>query len=176
MTVAQADLDAVADQLGRPPRGILEIMSRCPSGHPNVVRTEPRLDDGTPFPTMFYLTCPRLAGEIGTLEASGLMREMSERLLVDTALAEAYRRAHDEYLAERESLGHVPEIDGITAGGMPTRVKCLHVLVGHSLAKGPGVNPLGDETIELLGAWWEGNSCSADWVPPTDDDEPSPTA
>ncbi|MBP2389096.1 DUF501 domain-containing protein [Aeromicrobium fastidiosum] len=169
MTVAQADLDAVADQLGRPPRGILEIMSRCPSGHPNVVKTEPRLDDGTPFPTMFYLTCPRLAGEIGTLEASGLMREMSARLLEDQALAEAYQRAHDEYLAEREALGHVPEIDGITAGGMPTRVKCLHVLAGHSLAKGPGVNPLGDETLELLGEWWRGSPCDPEWVAPVDD-------
>ena len=169
MTVDQSDLDAVADQLGRSPRGILEIMSRCPSGHPNVVKTEPRLDDGTPFPTMFYLTCPRLAGEIGTLEASGLMREMSARLLEDPSLAEAYQRAHDEYLAEREALGHVPEIDGITAGGMPTRVKCLHVLVGHSLAKGPGVNPLGDEALELLGDWWTGNSCSADWVEPVED-------
>ena len=169
MTVDQADLDAVADQLGRSPRGILEIMSRCPSGHPNVVKTEPRLDDGTPFPTMFYLTCPRLAGEIGTLEASGLMREMSARLLEDAGLAAAYQRAHDEYLAEREALGHVPEIDGITAGGMPTRVKCLHVLVGHSLAKGRGVNPLGDEAIELLGDWWTGNSCSADWVEPVEE-------
>lgn len=164
MTVAQADLDAVADQLGRTPRGIIEVASRCPSGHPNVVKTEPRLDDGTPFPTMFYLTCPRLAAEIGTLEASGLMREMSGRLLQDPDLARAYRAAHVSYLAEREAIGHVPEIDGISAGGMPTRVKCLHVLAGHSLAKGPGVNPLGDETIELLGAWWDGNSCGADWV------------
>ncbi|MET0447455.1 MAG: DUF501 domain-containing protein [Aeromicrobium sp.] len=170
MTVDQADLDAVAEQLGRPPRGTLAVMSRCPSGHPNVVKTEPRLDDGTPFPTMYYLTCPRLAGEIGTLEASGLMREMTERIASDPDLAAAYEKAHVEYLAEREALGHVPEIDGITAGGMPTRVKCQHVLVGHSLAKGPGVNPLGDETIELLGAWWEGNSCGADWVPPADDE------
>ena len=77
MNIDQADLDAVAGQLGRTPRGILEVMSRCPSGHPNVVKTEPRLDDGTPFPTMFYLTCDRLAGEIGTLEASGLMKEMT---------------------------------------------------------------------------------------------------
>ncbi|MCW2825327.1 MAG: hypothetical protein JWQ91_2244 [Aeromicrobium sp.] len=168
--VAQADLDAVAGQLGRPPRGILEIMSRCPSGHPNVVKTEPRLDDGTPFPTMYYLTCPRLAGEIGTLEASGLMREMSARILQDPELAGAYQLAHESYLAEREAIGHVEEIDKITAGGMPTRVKCLHVLVGHSLAKGPGVNPLGDEALELLGAWWNGNSCGADWVEPVADD------
>ncbi len=160
MTVDQADLDAVAEQLGRTPRGILEVMSRCPSGHPNVVKTEPRLDDGTPFPTMFYLTCDRLAGEIGTLEASGLMKEMSDRLAEDEELAAHYRAAHDAYLAEREAIAHVPEIDGITAGGMPTRVKCLHVLVGHSLAKGPGVNPLGDEALELLGEWWVGNAAA----------------
>jgi len=159
MTVAQADLDAVAAQLGRPPRGILEIVSRCPSGHPNVVKTEPRLDDGTPFPTLYYLTCPRLAAEIGTLEASGLMREMSARILDDDGLARAHRRAHEAYLEEREAIGHVPEIEGISAGGMPTRVKCLHVLIGHSLAKGPGVNPLGDEALELLGDWWTGTDC-----------------
>jgi len=157
---SQADLDAVADQLGRPPRGILEIMSRCPGGHPNVVKTEPRLDDGTPFPTLYYLTCPRLAAEIGTLEASGLMREMSARLAEDEALAAHYLAAHESYLAEREAIGHVPEIAGISAGGMPTRVKCLHVLIGHSLAKGPGVNPLGDEALELLGQWWLGNDCA----------------
>lgn len=160
MTVDQADLDAVAEQLGRPPRGILEVVSRCPSGHPNVVKTEPRLDDGTPFPTLYYLTCPRLAAEIGTLEASGLMREMTARVVNDQGLADDYREAHLAYLAEREAIGHVEEIAGVSAGGMPTRVKCLHVLVGHSLAKGTGVNPLGDEALVLLGEWWEGNACA----------------
>jgi hypothetical protein len=159
VTIDQRDLDAVAEQLGRPPRGILEISSRCPSGHPNVVKTEPRLDDGTPFPTLFYLTCPRLAGEIGTLEASGLMREMTERLAEDAELAAHYAAAHEAYLAEREAIGHVPEIAGISAGGMPTRVKCLHVLIAHTLARGPGANPLGAEALALLGPWWEGNDC-----------------
>ncbi|RLV56728.1 DUF501 domain-containing protein [Aeromicrobium phragmitis] len=141
---------------------MVEVSSRCPSGHPNVVKTEPRLPDGTPFPTLYYLTCPRLAGAIGTLEASGLMAEWTARLAEDDELAAAYRRAHESYLAEREALGHVEEIDGISAGGMPTRVKCLHVLAGHALAKGPGVNPLGDETLRLLGDWWTGTSCAAE--------------
>lgn len=155
-----SDLQIVAEQLGRPARGVLGIAARCPSGHPNVVRTEPRLPDGTPFPTLYYITCPRLAGAIGTLEASGLMAEMSERLTHDADLADHYARAHAEYLAEREAVAHVPEIDGISAGGMPTRVKCLHVLVGHALAKGPGVNPLGDEAVELLGDYWGSSSCA----------------
>jgi len=162
VTVTDADLSIIAEQLGRPPRGIVDVVSRCPSGHPNVVKTEPRLPDGTPFPTLYYLTCPRLAGEIGTLEASGLMAEWSTRLTEDAELAAAYRAAHESYLAEREALGHVEQIDRISAGGMPTRVKCLHVLVAHSLAKGPGVNPLGDEAIELLGDWWVGTACGPD--------------
>jgi hypothetical protein len=158
--LAASDLEAVTEQLGRPVRGIVEVVSRCPSGHPNVVKTEPRLPDGTPFPTLYYVTCPRLTGAIGTLEASGLMAEMTERLAADADLASAYAAAHEAYLREREQLGHVEEIAGISAGGMPTRVKCLHVLVGHSLAKGPGVNPLGDEALDLLGDWWSGSSCA----------------
>lgn len=154
------DLAAVEDQLGRPARGVVAIASRCPSGHPNVVKTLPRLPDGTPFPTVYYLTCPRLAGAIGTLEAAGVMASMSDRLAEDVDLAAAYGRAHEAYLADRAELGDVPEIDGISAGGMPTRVKCLHVLIGHSLAAGPGVNPLGDEALALLGDWWTGSSCA----------------
>ncbi|MBA4608157.1 DUF501 domain-containing protein [Aeromicrobium sp. Marseille-Q0843] len=155
-----ADIAAITEQLGRPPRGMIEISSRCPSGHPNGVKTEPRLPDGTPFPTLYYLTCPRLTGAIGTLEASGLMAEMTQRLGEDAELAAAYRAAHESYLAEREAIGHVEEIDGISAGGMPDRVKCLHVLVGHSLAKGPGVNPLGDEAVRLLGDYWGHSACA----------------
>ncbi|MEJ7831549.1 MAG: DUF501 domain-containing protein, partial [Nocardioides sp.] len=127
------DEAAVAAQLGRPPRAIHSVGHRCPCGHPDVVTTEPRLPDGTPFPTTFYLTCPRAASLIGTLEGSGLMKEMQVRLGEDAELAAAYRAAHEAYLAHRATLGDVPEIDGVSAGGMPDRVKCLHVLAGHAL-------------------------------------------
>jgi hypothetical protein len=154
-----ADEAVIHAQLGRPPRSIHAIAHRCPCGNPDVVATEPRLDDGTPFPTTFYLTCPRAASMIGTLEASGLMREMSDRLEDDEELAAAYRRAHEAYLAYRTAIADVPEIDGVSAGGMPTRVKCLHVLAGQSLAQGPGVNPLGDEVLDLLGPFWKSGPC-----------------
>lgn len=124
-----------------------------------MVTTEPRLDDGTPFPTTFYLTCPKAASLIGTLEASGLMKEMAARLEEDPELAQAYAAAHERYLAAREAIGEVPEIEGISAGGMPDRVKCLHVLAGQSLAQGRGVNPLGDEVLDLLGEWWAKGPC-----------------
>jgi uncharacterized protein len=160
--VAQADLDAVSRQLGRQARGVAEVGHRCPCGEPDVVRTEPRLPDGTPFPTSFYATCPRLTGALSTLESQGVMREMTERLEADAELRDRYTAAHLDYLERRAQLGDVPEIAGTSAGGMPARVKCLHVLVAHSLAAGPGVNPLGDEALDLLDPWWQRHPCSAD--------------
>ena len=139
--IDERDVAVVAAQLGRPPRSIHAVGHRCPCGNPDVVSTEPRLDDGTPFPTTFYLTCPRAASLIGTLEASGLMREMSDRLTEDDGLAAAYAGAHQRYLEARAAIGEVPEIAGVSAGGMPERVKCLHVLAGQSLAQGRGREP-----------------------------------
>jgi hypothetical protein len=141
------------------------VAHRCPCGHPDVLKTEPRLPDGTPFPTTFYATCPKLTGAISTLESTGLMKQMGDRLADDPVLAAAYSAAHDDYLARRSELGQVTEIEGISAGGMPTRVKCLHVLVAHSLAVGPGVNPLGDEALALLDDWWAAGSCVRDDEP-----------
>jgi uncharacterized protein len=157
-----ADLAAVQAQLGRPPRGVRAVAHRCPCGNPDVVETAPRLADGTPFPTLYYLTCPRAAGLVSTLESQGLMREMTERLADDGELAAAYRSAHESYVAARDAVEVVPELAGVSAGGMPTRVKCLHVLVAHALAAGPGANPLGDEALAALGplaAWWRSGPC-----------------
>ena len=158
--ISPDDEAAIGAQLGRRPRSIHDIGHRCPCGNPDVVTTEPRLDDGTPFPTTFYLTCPRAASRIGTLEASGLMKEMQDRLGTDPALAGEYAAAHAAYLAARTAIGEVPEIDGISAGGMPDRVKCLHVLAGQALAQGRGVNPLGDEVLDLLGEFWAAGPCA----------------
>jgi hypothetical protein len=153
------DQAVVTAQLGRTPRDVVEVAHRCACGNPDVVTTAPRLSDGTPFPTLYYLTCPRASAEIGTLEATGLMAQMSRRLQDDLELAAGYRAAHTAYLRDRERLGEVPEIAGVSAGGMPDRVKCLHVLVAHALAAGPGVNPLGDEALERLPQWWRHGPC-----------------
>ncbi len=160
LPVGPADAAAVAAQLGRSPRALRAVAHRCPCGLPSVVQTAPRLDDGTPFPTLYYLTCARLCSRIGGLEADGRMREMTDRLAADPDLAAAYRRAHESYLAERDAIE--PLGTGVSAGGMPDRVKCLHVHVAHSLAAGPGVNPFGDETLAELGDWWTPGPC----VPP----------
>lgn len=159
MVIDPKDVSAITAQLGREPRGIHEVGHRCPCSLPDVVTTEPRLPNGTPFPTTFYLTCPRAASKIGTLEGTHVMKDMEARLATDEELAAAYARAHEAYLEARYELGDPPEIHGISAGGMPNRVKCLHVLAGQALAQGPGVNPLGDEVLERLGEWWKQGPC-----------------
>jgi hypothetical protein len=157
--VTDADREAFRRELGRPPRGILAVAYRCGHDVPAVVLTAPRLEDGTPFPTMYYLCCKELNAAVSRMESSGLMREMTERLTQDPELAQAYRRAHESYLASRNALGDLGI--AVTAGGMPDRVKCLHVLVAHSLAVGRGVNPLGDEAVDALGEYFRGEpACS----------------
>jgi hypothetical protein len=156
-----ADLAAVAAQLGRAPRGTRYVANRCPCGLPDVVETTPRLPDGTPFPTLYYLTCPRAVGECSRLESAGVMRDMGARLSSDPSLAAGYQAAHEDYLARRTAIAEVPEIEGVSAGGMPGRVKCLHVALAHTLAVGPGINPIGDETLALVAPWWLGGPCVA---------------
>jgi hypothetical protein len=153
---AEADRATVEAQLGRPPRGLRSVAHRCTCGLPDVVETDPVLADGTPFPTLYYLTCPRAASAVGRLEASGLMAEMTRRLADEPDLATAYAAAHDDYLARRDAVRPLPGAP--SAGGMPSRVKCLHVLVAHELAV-PGANPLGREALELLGDWGSGGPC-----------------
>ncbi|MEJ2864983.1 DUF501 domain-containing protein [Actinomycetospora flava] len=156
-TPTEDDRAAVAAQIGRRPRGLRRVAHRCPCGLPDVVETAPRLEDGTPFPTLWYATCPRLTSRVGTLEADGLMREQTDRLATDPDFAARYATAHADYLAERnaiESLG-----TDVSAGGMPERVKCLHVHVAHTLARGRGVNPAGDETLDRLDDWWHAGPC-----------------
>ncbi|WFR68317.1 DUF501 domain-containing protein [Curtobacterium flaccumfaciens] len=152
----ERDIQVVSAQLGRPARDVIGIAARCVCGNPTVVSTKPRLSNGTPFPTLYYLCHPAATAAISTLEANQVMPELAA-LLEDPTIAEQYRAAHESYLADRESIEHVEEIDGITAGGMPTRVKCLHALVGHALAAGPGVNPIGDLALER--ASWSPSRC-----------------
>ena len=156
--ISEGDRAAVEAQLGRPPRGLRAVAHRCSCGLPDVVETEPVLADGTPFPTLYYLTCPRASSAIGRLEGGGVMAEMTARLATDPELAAAYAAAHDDYLARRDTIAVLP--GRVSAGGMPDRVKCLHVLVAHELAA-PGTNPLGREALDLLADWGAGGPCVA---------------
>lgn len=152
------DIAVVSAQLGRPARDVIGIPARCVCGAPTVVATHPRLHSGEPFPTLYYLTHPAATAAVSALEAAGRMAELSAMLETDSELSAAYRAAHESYLADRDSIEPVLEIAGYSAGGMPTRVKCLHALVGHSLAVGPGINPIGDLALSESG--WSPEVCA----------------
>ena len=163
--VSRDDLDAIAAQLGRPPRGVLEVSYRSPDGQPGVVKTAPRLEDGTPFPTLYYLTDPRLTAEASRQESAGIMRGMTARLATDPEMAANYRDAHERYLAQRNAIEDLGT--DFSGGGMPERVKCLHVLMAYALAEGPGVVRLGDESVALAcEAGLRGSALPADWPTP----------
>ncbi|CAN02333.1 DUF501 domain-containing protein [Clavibacter michiganensis] len=154
---SERDVRVVTAQLGRPARDVVGIAARCVCGNPTVVSTAPRLTDGTPFPTLYYLCHPAATAAISHLEAEHVMAELQDDLAEDEAMRDAYAAAHASYLADRESILVVPELAGVSAGGMPVRVKCLHALAGHALAAGPGVNPIGD--IALARASWSPDVC-----------------
>jgi hypothetical protein len=163
MGVRAVDLEAVTRQLGRVPRATRAVAHRCPCGLPDVIETAPRLPDGTPFPTLYYLTCVRACAAASRLEAAGVMREMTARLAADESLRAAYLAASLDYIARRDAAAAASGVEPLppgtaTAGGMPDRVKCLHALVAHELAA-PGTNPLGAEAARAAGPWWPAGPC-----------------
>jgi uncharacterized protein len=160
--ITARDAAVIAAQLGRPPRGLLAVAHRCPCGLPDVAETAPRLADSSPFPTLYYLTCPRANAAVSKLEASGVMRDMTARL-ADDVVRRRYESAHRDYLARREAAARLAGVEPLppgtqSAGGMPERVKCLHALVAHELAAGD-VNPFGREALDALGEWWRSGRC-----------------
>ena len=168
LTPTDQDIRVLSAQLGRTVRDVIEIPARCVCGNPLVAATAPRLSNGSPFPTVFYLAHPAITAAASRLEAGGLMYEMTDALAADPELASRYTLAHENYLAERERIrlisgtDEVPEIENISAGGMPTRVKCLHAVIGHTLAVGRGINPMGDWGLDEITDWWTPQVCACE--------------
>lgn len=156
-TASERDLEIMRIQLGRPMRDVVGVAARCVCGAPTVVATKPRLADGSPFPTFYYLTHPGATAALSTLEANGFMVSEQNKLAEDPEFTAAYVAAHNAYISDRDAHGRVDELDGISAGGMPSRVKCLHALAAHSLAVGLGVNLVGDAA--LAAATWSPERC-----------------
>lgn len=161
---SDAERAIVEKQLGRFPRGMVAVGARCVCGRPLAVITRPCLEDGTPFPTTCYLTCPEAVKAVSRVEADGIMREYNELLQSDEDLKKQYERAHKYYLEFRHelavSLGDSEEhISQMSAGGMPVRVKCLHALLAQTLVMGKGVNPIGDMVLERIKDEFDPNVC-----------------
>ncbi len=149
------DIALVERQLGRYPRGMVAVGAHCVCSRPLAVITRPLLPGGIPFPTTCYLTSPEAVKAASHAEAAGVMAQYTERLANDEQLREAYAHAHEQYLAFRHELAvrlgdDETHIEGISAGGMPVRVKCLHALLAQTLVMGSGINPIGDLIAEHI--------------------------
>lgn len=128
------DRDIVAAQLGREPRSAVETVHRCHLDLPVVIAVPPNLDDGTPFPTRYWLTCPLADRRIGRIEAAGGVKAMDERIRSDAVFAAEYQAAMDEYEATRTALvesGRFPHTPIGGVGGSSRGVKCLHAHYAH---------------------------------------------
>lgn len=143
--ISDRDRAIVSTQLGRPARGKSAVVHRCEFGLPTVTRVAPSLDDGTPFPTVFWQTCPALKSRLGTMESEPWQAKANERIETDPAFAAEYAAASDRYVAFRNELGpRVPRDP--SAGGMPGWVKCLHTVAAHHLATND--NPVGEWALD----------------------------
>ncbi len=134
-------------QLGRPLRGRWAVAKRCHLGIPMVIENHPRLPDGAPFPTLFWLTCPLLVKRASRLESDGWMVGVNEELASDPSLRRRLIEALDRYRSRRDA--HEPIEGGAAPGGGPEHVKCLHAHLAHQLADSP--NPVGAATLARTG-------------------------
>jgi hypothetical protein len=156
MMLATDDREVVTVQIGRRPYEGAEVVSRCHLDLPVVIKVPPILEDGTPFPTLYWLTCPLASTRVGRLESGGGVRRMEGKASSDPLFAGGLERANDEYRRERDSL--LPEgIDPVPTGGVGGAVggvKCLHAHYAHTRVG--GANPVG----ELVASWVEPLDCA----------------
>src|SRR3990170_4283634 len=122
------DRQVVEIQIGRTLRSNADVVVRCHLGVPVVIRVPPLLDDGTPFPTLYWLSCPLAVKRIGRIESAGGVASMDRKAMRDPRFGAALETAHVEYAAERTAL-LAPGTDPAPSGGVAgARVggKCLH--------------------------------------------------
>jgi hypothetical protein len=154
------DQQVVAAQLERPLRASIVVVSACPLGLPVVVAVPPLLDDGTPFPTRYWLTCPLAGIRVGRIESAGGVKAMERWVESDPVIEARFLAAGARYAAERDLLipddaRHRPS-GGVA--GSERGVKCLHAhyadhRAGHD-------NPVG----EVVAPWVEPLDCEVPCV------------
>lgn len=159
--MTQADDRRVIEvQIGRPLRATSDVVARCHLDRPVAVRVPPHLDDGTPFPTLYWLTCPLAATRIGRLEGAGGVKRMEAKAEASPGFGAALEAAHRSYAAERDALiqsEQGPQPTG-GVGGSSRGVKCLHAHYAHH-ASGAD-NPVG----EVVASWIEPLDCAVPCV------------
>lgn len=145
--ITERDRAVITTQIGRSPRALGGVATRCVFGFPAVTRQSPIDDQGRPFPTAYYVTCPHLVRQIDRVESNGGVRRFESALAADESLQHATTAAH----AEHRSL-HGSAIAGSSD---ESRIKCLHAHAAFALAGHE--HPLGQEVLREAAPRW----CSA---------------
>jgi hypothetical protein len=159
------DLAIVERQLGRAPRAFRRVAVRCPHGTPAVTEQDPYGADGAPFPTTYYLTCPRLVAAIARIEAAGGVERWGRAATEDPVLADSLATATQLQREIRRDLadgrtgrdaGASLEL-GIGGSRSPANLKCLHAHAAFALAN-PGYE-LGERMLAEAEPTWPADAC-----------------
>jgi hypothetical protein len=150
------DRAIVERQLGRRPRAFRRVAVRCSYGRPAVSEQQPFDDNGEPFPTSYWLTCPHLVAALARIEAAGGVERWSRAAAEDPELAASLERAHAEQRALR------PELDLGVAGSRSGAggLKCLHAHAAFALAR-PSYE-LGERILAEVEPLWPPKRCCSD--------------
>jgi uncharacterized protein len=163
-----SDASLVAEQLGRAPRTPWRVAARCSFGRPTTIVSPSRLDDGTPFPTFAWLTCPHLVDQVAAVESGRAAARFAERAERDAIFADSLRAidARVRVLRAAES-GGVDACPTVGVGGQrdPLGVKCLHVHVALALLGED--DPIGVELLSQVPRECEDDRCAALVRPPS---------
>ena len=143
------DTDVIAAQIGRIPRSPIIVSARCHLGLPVVITVPPHLDDGTPFPTRYWLTCPLAVIRVSRIESTGGVKQAEARIDHDPEFAAQHEAAMARYRAERDAQIPPNRAGPRPSGGVAGArrgVKCLHSHYADHAVGNP--NPVGRMTAE----------------------------
>lgn len=159
------DQTVVAAQLGRPLRAEVEVAVRCHLDLPVVVTVPPILDDGTPFPTRYWLSCPLAGKRVARLESAGGVARLEAFVSSDPEVRRGMEQADARYAADRDAVvppGASPAPTGGVGGNEGAGLKCLHA--HYADAASGHDNPVGD----LVRPYVEPLDCDVPCVRPSD--------
>ncbi len=160
-TLSESDVEILRRRLKLHPRHVTRVVRRDRAGAPQVIEYYPLSlnRDGSikaPYPTLYWLTCPRIIRRLAVLEYEGWIRRLQGMMRDDDAMRAAYHDSHRQYVERRWAALTPEHRDEIVARGWGKfylengiggiagwdYVKCLHLHFAHHLA--------GDN---VLGAW-----------------------
>ena len=162
MNLSAQQTAIIEQQLGRKPRGIVEIAAQTDTGIPLVLQIRSWLDN-EPFPTLYWLCSKDLHKAISHIEAQGNVKaleleiehneDLRQQLLLDQARYRDQRFAQmtpsdKQAIADK---GFTELFNSMGIGGIRHwhKIRCLHMHYAHHLAEGNVIGEILDQRYAL---------------------------